>query len=99
MFLFDQENNVVNDPNDHAVDVEYQPPTVSQLDRPMSVSRALLGTVVPDETLSDIARMGNSGGSAVIGEGIINRGRGSNDGNQRQLDRDVVISMDQAEGI
>lgn len=77
MLLFDSDNNVVvdfdtdEDPNNSAVDVEYAPPTVRQLDRPMSVHRALLG-VVPNETLSDIARMGYSG---LIG------GRGNNDQN------------------
>lgn len=92
LFLFDQDQNAINDPN-NTVDVEYEPPTVRQLDRPMSVSRALLG-VVPNETLSDIARMGMSG-SVVVGEGGGNgRGsRGVSDGG------DIVFSREHAEGI
>ncbi|KAL3806476.1 hypothetical protein ACHAXA_006999 [Cyclostephanos tholiformis] len=87
LFLFDQDHNVVTDPN--SVDIEYEPPTVSQLDRPMSVSRALMG-VVPNETLSDIARMGISG---LIGEG-------SNGGSQGpSMGGDIAISRDHAEMI
>lgn len=87
LFLFDQDHNVVNDPN--SVDIEYEPPTVSQLDRPMSVSRALMG-VVPNETLSDIARMGISG---LIGESSSGGSRGPSSGD------DIVISRDLAEMI
>eukprot|EP00984_Skeletonema_dohrnii_P021715 scaffold10904_cov118-Skeletonema_dohrnii-CCMP3373.AAC.2 len=72
LFLFDQDNNVVND---SSIDTEYQPPTVRQLDRPMSVSRALVSTVNPSETLSDIARMG---GSVVVGGDGSSAGRGGN---------------------
>jgi hypothetical protein len=87
LFLFDQDHNVVNDPN--SVDIEYEPPTVSQLERPMSVSRALMG-VVPNETISDIARMGISG---LIGE--------SSSGGSRGPSRrdDIAISRDHAEII
>jgi hypothetical protein len=87
LFLFDQDHNAVNDPN--SVDVEYEPPTVRQLDRPMSVSRALMG-VVPNETLSDIARMGISG---LMGDGSSGGSHGlSGEG-------DIVISRDHAEMI
>ena len=80
LFLFDQDHNVINDPN--SVDIEYEPPTVRQLDRPMSVSRALMG-VVPNETISDIARLvGGSGGA-----------QGPSGGG------DFVISRDHAEMI
>jgi hypothetical protein len=74
LFLFDQDHNVINDPN--SVDIEYEPPTVRQLDRPMSVSRALMG-VVPNETISDIARfVGGSGGAqgpSGVGDFVISR--------------------------
>jgi hypothetical protein len=74
LFLFDQDHNVINDPN--SVDIEYEPPTVRQLDRPMSVSRALMG-VVPNETISDIARLvGGSGGAqgpSGVGDFVISR--------------------------
>ena len=47
-----------------------------QLDRPMSVSRALMG-VVPNETISDIARfVGGSGGAqgpSGVGDFVISR--------------------------
>jgi hypothetical protein len=99
LFLFDQDNNVVND---SSIDAEYQPPTVRQLDRPMSVSRALLGTVNPSETLSDIARMG---GSVVAGGEGSSAGRGGN-GERGAVSRrgplsdgEVIFSLDQAEGI
>jgi len=101
LFLFDQDNNVVND---SSIDTEYQPPTVRQLDRPMSVSRALLGTVNPSETLSDIARMGGSvvaggeGSSAGRG-GSGERGAGSRRGGGPLSDGEVIFSLDQAEGI
>ena len=90
------------------MDVEYAPPTVRQLDRPMSVHRALLG-VVPNETLSDIARMGYSG--------LIGGGGGGGGGNDQNVSRsggsagsqglgggrggrgDMVISRDHAELI
>lgn len=90
LFLFDQDQNAVNDPH-HTVDVEYEPPSVRQLDRPMSVSRALLG-VVPNETFSDIARMSMSG-SVVVGEGGTSGARGSRGGG------DIVFSREHAEGI
>ena len=99
LFLFDQEHNVVNDAGNIIIDVEYQPPTVSQLDRPMSVSRALLGSAVPDETLRDIYRMG---GTAAFGDSSRStEGRGAGDRRERQggRDDDLLISMDQAEGI
>lgn len=94
LLLLDSDNNVVNDddPNSEVVvDVEYAPPTVRQLDRPMSVHRALMG-VVPNETLSDIARMGISG---LIGDG------GSGRPQQGTLGGggDIVISRDHAELI
>ena len=100
LFLFDQDNNVVND---SSIDTEYQPPTVRQLDRPMSVSRALLGAVNPSETLSDIARMGR-GGSVVVGSGeggSLGRGGNSNEGGAGGplSDSEVIFSLDQAEGI
>lgn len=81
LFLFDQDQNAFNPSQTR--DVEYEPPTVRQLDRPMSVSRALLG-VVPNETFSDIARMGrgsDSGARGVSGQG------------------DIVFSREHAEGI
>ena len=83
LFLLDSDNNAVND--GHIRDVEYEPPNVRQLDRPMSVSRALLG-VVPHETISDIARMSYT----AVGEG---RGSGVTQGN------DIVFSREHAEGI
>ncbi|KAL3764344.1 hypothetical protein ACHAW5_003480 [Stephanodiscus triporus] len=87
LFLFDQDHNAINDPN--SVDIEYEPPTVRQLDRPMSVSRALMG-VVPNETLSDIARMGISG---LMGDGSSGGSQGlSGEG-------EIVISRDHAEMI
>jgi len=99
LFLFDQDNNVVND---SSIDTEYQPPTVRQLDRPMSVSRALVSTVNPSETLSDIARMG---GSVVVGGDGSSAGRGGNGergsrrGGSPLSDGEVIFSLDQAEGI
>ena len=101
LFLFDQDNNVVNDTS---IDTEYQPPTVRQLDRPMSVSRALVSTVNPSETLSDISRMA---GSVVVGsEGSSSgrrrnaeRGAGSRRGGGPLSDGEVIFSLDQAEGI
>jgi hypothetical protein len=95
LFLFDQDHNVVNDA-DNLVDVEYQPPTVSQLDCPMSVGRALIGSAVPNETLRDIYRMG---GTAAFGDHDSISGRGSGDGRRQAGDDDLLISMDQAEGI
>lgn len=91
IFLLDRDNNVVND---NGVDVEYEPPTVRQLDRPMSVSRALL-SVVPNETFADMARMSMSG-SVVVGEG-----RGSASGGRGGLSDggEIVFSRDHAEGI
>lgn len=101
LFLFDQDHNVVNNP-EQRIDVEYEPPTVRQLDVPMSVSRALLGTVNPNETLSDIARM-SMGGRVVVGEGSgrgdDDRTMGSRTGSGGRGTNDVVFSMDQAEGI
>ena len=73
--MLDRDNNVVND---NGVDVEYEPPMVRQLDRPMSVSRALL-SVVPNETFADMTRMSMSG-SVVVGEG-----RGSASGGRGDL--------------
>lgn len=95
LFLFDADNNVVND--SLIVDPEYQPPTVSQLDRPMSVSRAILGSAVPDETIRDIYRMG---GTAAFGDSS-RISAGSGDGRRRstEAEDDLLISMDQAEGI
>ena len=104
IFLFDQDNNVVND---SSIDAEYQPPTVRQLDRPMSVTRAFFATVNPSETLSDIARMG---GSVVVGSGEgSSSGRGGNNsesgggggrrGGGPLSDGEVIFSLDQAEGI
>lgn len=95
--LFDQDNNVVNDADNLLVDAEYQPPTVSQLDRPMSVSRAILGSAVPDETIRDIYRMG---GTAAFGDAS-RSSAGSGDGRGRQTggEDDLLISMDQAERI
>jgi hypothetical protein len=99
LFLFDQDNNVVND---SSIDTEYQPPTVRQLDRPMSVSRALLGTVNPSETISDIARMG---GSVVVGADGSSAGRGGNGergtgtGSRPLAGGEVIFSLDQAEEI
>jgi len=90
LFLIDQDNNAVNDP----VDVEYEPPTVRQLDRPMSVSRALMG-VVPGETFSDIARMSMSG-SVMVGGGA---NRGGNTSRSLAESGDIVISREHAEGI
>ena len=87
LFLLDSDNNAVND--GHTVDVEYEPPNVRQLDRPMSVSRALLG-VVPHETLSDIARMSYT----AVGEG-----RGSGRGSGVTQGNDIVFSREHAEGI
>lgn len=97
LLLFDQDNNVANDYDNLLVDPEYQPPTVSQLDRPMSVSRAILGSVVPDETVRDIYRMG---GTAAFGDAS-RSSAGSGDGRGRRAgeDDDLLISMDQAEGI
>jgi len=101
LFLFDQDNNVVND---SSIDTEYQPPTVRQLDRPMSVSRALVSTVNPSETLSDISRMagsvvvGGEGSSAGRG-GNGERGGGSRRGGGPLSDGEVIFSLDQAEGI
>eukprot|EP00573_Skeletonema_grethae_P013505 CAMPEP_0201694126 /NCGR_PEP_ID=MMETSP0578-20130828/6492_1 /ASSEMBLY_ACC=CAM_ASM_000663 /TAXON_ID=267565 /ORGANISM="Skeletonema grethea, Strain CCMP 1804" /LENGTH=502 /DNA_ID=CAMNT_0048179759 /DNA_START=201 /DNA_END=1706 /DNA_ORIENTATION=+ len=101
LFLFDQDNNVVND---SSIDTEYQPPTFRQLDRPMSVSRALVSTVNPSETLSDISRM--AGSVVVGGEGTSagrggngERGGGSRRGNSPLTDGEVIFSLDQAEGI
>lgn len=90
LLLFDQDNNVVNDTS---IDTEYQPPTVHQLDQPLSISRAILGTVNPSETLSDIARMG---GSVVVGGDGSSAGRGGSSESRRG---DVIFSLDQAEGI
>ena len=111
MLLLDSDNNVVvdfdndEDPNNSAVDVEYTPPTVRQLDRPMSVHRALLG-VVPNETLSDIARMGYSGligGGGGGGGGYDqNASRSGGSGGPQGGGRgggDMVISRDHAELI
>jgi hypothetical protein len=97
LFLFDQDNNVVNDVDNSLVDHEYQPPTVSQLDRPMSVSRAILGSAVPDETIRDIYRMG---GTAAFGDAS-RSSRSSADvrGRRTERDDDLLISMDQAQGI
>jgi hypothetical protein len=93
--LFDQDNYVVNE--SLVLDHEYQPPTVSQLDRPMSVSRALLGSAVPDETLRDIYRMG---GTAAFGDASrSSAGSGDLRGRQAGADDDLLISMDQAEKI
>ena len=98
LFLFDQDNNVVND---SSIDAEYQPPTVRQLDRPMSVSRALVSSVNPSETLSDIARMGES---VVVGDAT-STGRGGQRGLESQRggnplsSGEVIFSLDQAEGI
>ncbi|KAL9179952.1 hypothetical protein ACHAXT_007922 [Thalassiosira profunda] len=89
VFLFDQDHNAVHD---QAVDVEYQPPSVRQLDRPLSVSRALMG-VVPRETISDIARM-SMGGSVTVSEG-----GGSSRGGASSTHSDIVISREHAEGI
>jgi hypothetical protein len=95
LLLFDQDNYVVNDSS--VLDHEYQPPTVSQLDRPMSVSRALLGSAVPDETLRDIYRMG---GTAAFGDASrSSAGSGDLRGRQAGADDDLLISMDQAEKI
>ncbi len=100
LILFDQDHNVVHDP-DQRIDIEYHPPTIRQLDAPLSVSRALLGSVVPRETFSDIARMSLGGTVVVSGDG--GRGRsgmstGSSSGNNGG-DNEIVFSMDQAEGI
>mmetsp|Transcript_14687 Transcript_14687/g.28285 ORF Transcript_14687/g.28285 Transcript_14687/m.28285 type:complete len:501 (+) Transcript_14687:92-1594(+) len=100
LILFDQDHNVVHDP-DQRIDVEYHPPTIRQLDAPLSVSRALLGSVVPHETFSDIARMSLGGTVVVSGDG--GRGRsgmstGSGTDNNGG-DNKIVFSMDQAEGI
>ena len=96
--LFDQDNNVVNDVDNPVVDTEYQPPTVSQLDRPMSVSRAILGSALPNETIRDIYRMG---GTAAFGDA--SRSSAGSGGGRRQNDGggddDLLISMDQAEKI
>ena len=95
LFLFDSDNNVVND--SLIVDHEYQPPTVSQLDRPMSISRAILGSAVPDETIRDIYRMG---GTAAFGDSSgSSAGSGDGRGRPNGTDDDLLISMDQAEGI
>ncbi|KAL7535564.1 hypothetical protein ACHAXR_006576 [Thalassiosira sp. AJA248-18] len=100
LFLFDPDQNAVNDPSrpsgGRVVDVEYEPPSVRQLDRPMSVSRALLG-VVPNETFSDIARMGMSG-SVVVGDGGNSGARGGSRGSGEGAG-DIVFSRDHAEGI
>lgn len=85
------------------MDVEYAPPTVRQLDRPMSVHRALLG-VVPNETLSDIARMGYSGliGGGGGGGNDQNASRSGGSGGPQGGGRgggDMVISRDHAELI
>lgn len=101
MLLFDQENNPshVSGNNGQVVDVEYEPPTVRQLDRPMSVSRALMGAVTPSETFSDIARMGMSG-SVTVGQGSSSSTRGTRGNNGLSEDRDnIVFSRDHAEGI
>ena len=90
LLLFDQDHNAVSGA---MVDVEYEPPTVRQLDRPMSVSRALLG-VVPNETISDIARMSMSG--RVVDSGA--RGTSSR-GGLSEGGGDIVFSRDHAEGI
>ena len=81
LFLFDSDNNAVDDGR-NTVDVEYEPPTVRQLDRPMSVSRALMG-VVPNETISDIARMGMS----------------PSRGSRSETSNEIVFSREHAEGI
>jgi len=98
LLLFDEDNNVVNDTNNMIVDPEYEPPTISQLDRPMSISRALLGSAVPDETIRDIYRMG---GTATFGDASRSNGGRLGDGRGRHTERDddLLISMDQAEGI
>mmetsp|Transcript_31011 Transcript_31011/g.39865 ORF Transcript_31011/g.39865 Transcript_31011/m.39865 type:complete len:147 (+) Transcript_31011:151-591(+) len=100
LFLFDQNQNAVNDPaRNNTIDVEYEPPSVRQLDRPMSVTRALMG-VVPNETFSDIARMGMSG-SVVVGEGDSGRsGISQTRDTDGVSDRgDIVFSREHAEGI
>lgn len=109
MLLFDSDNDVVvdfdndEDPYNSIVDVEYAPPTVRQLDRPMSVHRALLG-VVPNETLSDIARMGYSGLIGGGGGNDQNVSRSGGSGGSQGLcggrgGGDMVISRDHAELI
>ena len=87
LFLFDSDNNAVDDGR-NTVDVEYEPPTVRQLDRPMSVSRALMG-VVPNETISDIARMGLSGSVTAS----------PTRGSRSETSNDIVFSREHAEGI
>lgn len=98
LFLFDQDQNAVNNPShpsgSEAVDVEYEPPSVRQLDRPMSVSRALMG-VAPTETFSDIANIARMG-SVTVGEGNAARGSRSN---TVSLGTDIVYSREHAEGI
>lgn len=96
LFLFDDDHNVVNEPSS-AVDVEYEPPSVSQLDRPMSVSRALMG-VVPNETFSDIARM-SMGGRVVVGEGDGGGSSGARGSTGLSEGADIVFSREHAEGI
>ena len=89
LFLFDQDQNAVTDPRAVA-DVEYEPPSVRQLDQPMGVGRALLGAV-PTETISDIARMTVSG-RVVVGEG--------GGGTTGAVDDDgIIFSREHAEGI
>lgn len=92
LLLFDHDNNVANDDSGDLVDAEYEPPTVRQLDRPLSVSRALMGSVVPSETVSDIARM--SLGEGIVGSDSLGRDRatGSESG-------EVMMSMEEAERI
>lgn len=96
LLLFDEDQNVVADPSRDAVDVEYAPPSVRQLDRPMSVSRALMG-VVPNETFSDMARM-SMGGRLVVGEGDGDLGARRSGGRLTEGE-DIVISREHAEGI
>jgi hypothetical protein len=63
----------------------------------MSVSRAILGSAVPDETIRDIYRMG---GTAAFGDAS-RSSRSSADvrGRRTERDDDLLISMDQAQGI
>ena len=91
LLLFDHDNNVANDDSGNLVDAEYEPPTVRQLDRPMSVSRALMGSVVPSETVSDIARM--SLGEGIVGSDSRGRGRTGSDS------AEVMMRMEEAERI
>lgn len=58
------EAGVAHNVDPDRVDADYVPPTVSQLHAPLSVKKALWGSVVPDETFTDIARMGLGRGGA-----------------------------------